>query len=94
MEINGYLLLIEDEPLVQENNKKILLRRGYSLKQAFSLSEARAIIAEEPPRAIVLDIQLPDGNGLDFLHELRQNSSVPVLMLTAMGTPSDIIGGL
>ena len=94
MDINGYLLLVEDEPLVQENNRKILLRRGYSLKQAFSLSEARAFIAEEAPRAIVLDIQLPDGNGLDFLHELRQDSSVPVLMLTAMGTPSDIIGGL
>ena len=91
---SGYLLLVEDEPLVQINNKKILQRRGYLLKQAFSLEEARVIIAEDAPRAIVLDIMLPDGSGLDFLAELRQSSNVPVLMLTAMGTSQDIIRGL
>ena len=91
---SGYLLMVEDEPAVQENNKKMLLRRGYSLRQAYTLSEASAIIAEESPRAIVLDIQLPDGNGIDFLRELRQTSNVPVLMLTAMATSRDIIAGL
>jgi len=91
---SGYLLLVEDEPLVQMNNKKILQRRGYLLKQAFSLAEARAIIAEDAPRAIVLDIMLPDGSGLDLLSELRQTSHVPVLLLTAMGTSQDIIRGL
>jgi len=91
---SGYLLLVEDEPLVQANNKKILQRRGYSLRQAFSLAEAREIIGRELPRAIVLDIQLPDGDGLAFLQELRKKSNVPVLMLTAMGTAQDIIRGL
>ena len=94
MGYSDYLLLVEDEPLVQGNNKKILMRRGYFLKQAFSLAEARSIIAEEPPRAIILDLQLPDGNGLEFLKELRQTLNTPVLMLTAMGTPADIIRGL
>ena len=91
---NGYLLMVEDEVLIQEKNKRILERRGYVLRQAFTLAEARAIIAEEPPRAIVLDIGLPDGSGLDFLHELRKTSNVPVLMLTAMDTPEDMIKGL
>ena len=113
---SGYLLLVEDEPLVQANNKMILGRRGYSLRQAYSLAEARSIIAQEPPRAIILDIQLPDGSGLDLLQELRggkvgrkntrdgsnsqyiilntQSSNVPVLMLTALGTPEDVIQGL
>ena len=94
MGYSGYLLLVEDEPIVQDNNRKILSRRGYSLKQAFTLAEARAIIASEQPRAIILDIHLPDGSGLDFLKELRKTSNVPVLMLTAMGTSSDIIRGL
>jgi len=89
-----YLLLVEDEPMIQANNRKILARRGYSLKQAYSLAEARAIIESEQPRAIILDIQLPDGNGLDFLKELRKTSNIPVLMLTAMGTTEDIIRGL
>ena len=94
MNNHGYLLLIEDEPLVQASNKRILERRGYSIRQAYTLAEARAIVADEPPRAIVLDIQLPDGNGLDFLQELRETSNTPVLMLTAMGTPEDIVKGL
>ena len=91
---NGYLLMIEDEPVVQANNKKILKRHGYDVKQAFTLAQAKTIIEEEMPSAIVLDVQLPDGSGLDFLRELRKTSNVPVLMLTAMGMPVDIINGL
>ena len=91
---NGYLLLVEDEPFVQANNKKILERRGYFVRQAYTLAEAREIVATELPRGMVLDIQLPDGSGLDFLRELRKTSNVPVLMLTAMGTPQDIVRGL
>ena len=91
---DGYLLLVEDEPVVQANNTMILERRGYKLKQAYTLEEAREMIKEEPPRAIILDIQLPDGNGLDLLREVRSNSNIPVLVLTAMGTPKDIIKGL
>ena len=91
---HGYLLLVEDEPVVQANNKMILERRGFQLKQAFTLKDARDMIAEEPPRAIILDIQMPDGNGLDLLQELRSTLDTPVLVLTAMGTPKDIIKGL
>jgi len=90
---SGYLLLVEDEPSVQSNNMKILQRRGYAVQPAHTLAEARSKIEKEPPRAIILDLQLPDGNGLDFLKELRKTSDVPVLILTAMGTPVDIIRG-
>ena len=90
---SGYLLLVEDEPAVQSNNMKILSRRGYVIRQAFSLAQARTIIDEEPPKGIILDLQLPDGNGLDFLKELRKTSSTPVLILTAMGTSEDIVRG-
>jgi len=90
----GYLLLVEDEPVVQANNKMILERRGYQLQQAYTLEDARAMIAEEPPRAIILDIQMPDGNGLDLLQEVRSKLNTPVLVLTAMGTPKDIVNGL
>jgi len=90
----GFILMVEDSLVVQANNKKLLERRGYHVRQALTLGEARAIIDEEMPRAIVLDIQLPDGNGLDLLTELRKTSNVPVLVLTSMGTPEDIIRGL
>jgi len=90
----GYILLVEDEPAIQAANRKVLQRRGHQIRQAYTLAEARAIMDEKQPRAIVLDIELPDGNGLGFLRELRQTSDIPVLMLTAMGTPEDIISGL
>ena len=89
----GYLLLVEDEPIVQSNNMKILRRRGYAIKQAFTLAEAWQLIDEDPPKGIILDLQLPDGSGLDFLKKLRRNSSIPVLILTAMGATEDIIRG-
>ena len=91
---NGYLLLVEDEPVVQANNKMILERRGYKLQQAYTLEDARTMIEEEAPRAIILDIQMPDGNGLDLLQEVRSRLNTPVLVLTAMGTPKDIVKGL
>jgi len=93
MSADGYLLLVEDEPAVQANNMKILQRRGYNIKQAFSLEEAKAIIDNAPPRGIILDLRLPDGSGLDFLTELRKNSDIPVLILTAHSSTEDIIRG-
>ena len=94
MDKQGYLLLVEDEPRIQKNNKKMLEREGHIIKQAYTLEEAWKIIDEELPRAIALDIQLPDGCGLAFLRKLREMSNVPVLVLTAMGTREDIIRGL
>ena len=91
---SGYLLLVEDDPMVQANNKKILERRGYQTRQALTLAEARSAIAAEMPRAVILDIQLPDGSGLEFLREIRKTSTVPMLMLTALGTPADVVRGL
>jgi len=94
MDDNRYILLVEDDPAVQENNKKMLERRGYKIRQAFTLTEAWSIIAQEPPDAIILDVQLPDGSGLDLLREIRESSMIPVLMLTALSTPEDVIKGL
>jgi len=90
---NSYLLLIEDEPAVQANNMKILQRHGYKVKQAYTLEEAKTFIGEEPPAGIILDLRLPDGNGLDFLTKLRKKSDIPVLILTAHGSPEDVILG-
>jgi len=91
---NQYILLVEDDPAVQSNNKKMLERRGYEIRQAFTLADAWSIIAKDPPRAIILDVQLPDGSGLDLLRELRESSTIPILMLTALSTPDDVIKGL
>ncbi|MCL2216792.1 MAG: response regulator transcription factor [Defluviitaleaceae bacterium] len=91
------ILLVEDEADIQFANKIFLERRGgYNVRLAMSLAEARQSIAELLPDLIVLDIMLPDGNGLDFLKELRQgmNINMLVLLLTALSETSDELKGL
>jgi DNA-binding response OmpR family regulator len=81
------VLLVEDNRRVQMNNREILERHGYKVLLAMNLAETRAAVRARMPDVIVLDLALPDGNGLDFLAELRKTSGVPVLVLTADQTP-------
>ena len=92
--MSGYVLLVEDNELIQKNNKSVLERNGYAVRLAMTFAEARKEIADGLPDAIVLDITLPDGNGLDFLAEMRRTSQIPVLLLTAKNTPQDTTVGL
>jgi DNA-binding response OmpR family regulator len=92
--MSGNILLVEDNGQIQASNKSILERSGYTVRLAMNLAEARKEFALRRPDAIILDIALPDGNGLDFLRELRRASQIPVLLLTAMSTPEDVTEGL
>ncbi len=88
------ILLVEDNPRIQLANKDMLSLLGYHAVTAASIREAREKMKESTPDLVVLDIMLPDGSGLDFLAELRQRLSVPILMLTALGTSVDVVAGL
>lgn len=59
-----------------------------------TLSAARSALGAGDFDLVVLDVNLPDGNGLDFLRELRQESTVPVILLTANDMETDIVAGL
>ena len=88
------LLLVEDSKEIQKYNKRLFELKGYRVRLAMSLAEARKELAERRPDAIVLDILLPDGNGLDFLRELRDTNDIPVLLLTGLNEQGDVIKGL
>jgi DNA-binding response OmpR family regulator len=89
------ILCVEDELSVLANNQAVLSRAGYDVLTAENLREARERLARAAPDAIVLDIMLPDGNGLDFLKELRSmGSRIPIIMLTAWNKSADIARGL
>jgi len=90
----GYILLVEDERTLQENLNRLLRRRGYATCQAYTIAGAWEHIKRETPRAIVLDVILPDGNGFDFLEQLRETLNVPVLLLTSLNTRGDLLKGL
>lgn len=88
------ILLVEDNEQIMHGNERMLKRRGYEVVTALTLTEARSAIQAQMPDLFVLDIMLPDGSGLDFMVELRKYSQVPVLLLTGLTTPEDIVRGL
>ena len=91
--MNKTILCVEDNMQVQTFNKPLLEAKGFTVKPAMTLAEAREIIGREQLCMIILDIHLPDGNGLDFLRELRKTSNVPVLALTDDKEDNDLIAG-
>jgi DNA-binding response OmpR family regulator len=89
------VLLVEDDAAILGGNERMLRRRGYAVASARDLAGARAALAAGlAPDALVLDIRLPDGNGLDFLEDLRKVSDVPILLLTGLAAPADLVAGL
>lgn len=89
------LLLIEDVPPLAQLTREALETEGFTVDHAPTVEAARAILAVAPADVIVLDLGLPDGDGLDLLHGLRNGgSSIPVLVVTARAGLNDRIEGL
>jgi len=87
------VLMIEDDPGVMELNRKSLARRGMETLAADTLEKARMLL-HEGYDAIILDIHLPDGSGLDFIPEIRFATAAPILILTGKKEDADIVAGL
>ena len=87
------VLVVDDEPAIRESLAFALKREGLGVLEAASLREARAQV-DEKPDLIILDLVLPDGNGLDFLRALRSGSDVPVIVLTSRDDETDRVLGL
>lgn len=87
------ILLVEDNKKVQYYNKRMLMDEGFIVESSLTLAATREFLARRTPDIIVLDIGMPDGNGIDFLREFRQTSKIPVLMLTGYSENKDIVLG-
>ena len=82
MQQNPTVFLVEDEPTLRSGTEQFLRQRGFTVVTAVSGGEALEKITQAD--AIILDIMLPGMSGIEVLHQIRQNSDVPVLMLTAL----------
>jgi DNA-binding response OmpR family regulator len=83
-----HLLVVDDEPHIGILLKLHFEHRGYRMSLARTLAEARRALAAQRPDALLLDLHLPDGLGLELLSELRGSDAtreLPVLVLTAEG---------
>jgi DNA-binding response OmpR family regulator len=91
------LLLVDDDARLASMVGDYLGRAGFTVDTAGSLAGGRDLLAANSYDALVLDLMLPDGDGLDLCRELRGASrtrQLPLLMLTARGAPMDRIVGL
>jgi two-component system, OmpR family, catabolic regulation response regulator CreB len=88
------LLLLEDDPAIASTVVFALTREGFGVTHCTLVRDARRAWAAQGFDALILDVGLPDGNGLDWCRELRLASRVPVLMLSARGEELDRVLGL
>jgi two-component system, OmpR family, KDP operon response regulator KdpE len=79
------VLVVDDEPQIVRGLRVILSNAGYGVEEATTKQEALDAVSVRPPDAIVLDLVLPDGNGLEVCEEVRRWSQVPIVVLSAVG---------
>lgn len=88
------ILMIEDNPSILRTNRMELELEGYRVLSAQTLTAGRELVEREHPDLILLDILLPDGNGLEYCRELFGQDGPRILFLSALNTPEDVITGL
>ncbi len=86
------IAVIEDDVLLNRALTIMLQKEGYTVLSAFNCREGEKIL-EEHPSLLLLDIGLPDGNGMEFCHYAVKRMGIPVLFLTAKDEEIDIIRG-
>ncbi|MEN6351474.1 MAG: response regulator transcription factor [Syntrophomonas sp.] len=88
------ILIVEDEPAISRVLQAYLSKAGYQVEQAFDGEEALAKFASIQPALVILDIMLPGIDGWGILKHIRDRSSCPVIMLTALGKINQKLDGL
>jgi two-component system, OmpR family, alkaline phosphatase synthesis response regulator PhoP len=88
------VLVVDDDIKTVELVKLYLNRDGYRVLTAYTGTDALQMARENHPDLIVLDLMLPGMNGLDVCRTLRQESDIPIIMLTALTTDDDRLTGL
>lgn len=88
------ILIVEDDTVLRSGIALALRSEGRQVDTCPDLAAARAFLIENTPDLILLDINLPDGSGLELCRELRTRSGLPVIFLTANDTELDEVMGL
>jgi two-component system OmpR family response regulator len=88
------ILIVDDDDDIRSLLSDFLERNGFCAFQAANGDAMQIMLADKPIDLVVLDLNLPGKNGIELCKELRVNSNLPVIMLTARTTPIDRIIGL
>jgi DNA-binding response OmpR family regulator len=87
-------MLVDDEPVIIDSLSYSLRREGFEVHSANEGAQALELFDEVHPDLVVLDIRLPGMDGLEVCRRLRSRSTVPIIMLTALGNELDRVVGL
>ena len=90
----GTILVVDDEPNIADLVELYLRRDGFRVVKAALGEDVGAAVAAHRPRLVVLDVGLPDIDGLEVCRRLRRTSAIPVIFLTARDTEIDRVLGL
>ena len=88
------ILIIEDDHALAEGLTRALSTEQTQAISCSTISEADSLLSGQPFDLVILDINLPDGNGFDFLKVIKETYICPIVMLTANDLESDIVAGL
>jgi two-component system KDP operon response regulator KdpE len=88
------VLVVDDEPQIVRGLRVVLRREGYEVEAAKSKSEALDAVAVRPPDAMVLDLVLPDGSGVEVCRGVRSWSELPIIVLSALGSEREKVRAL
>jgi two-component system phosphate regulon response regulator OmpR len=89
-----HILVVDDDARLRQLLSRYLAENGYMVSTASNATDARAQLASMEFDLIVLDVMMPGENGIDLTRSLRNDNSVPILLLTAMGDTRHRISGL
>ncbi len=88
------VLVVEDEPEMRKFIRATLTSRGYRLLEAERASEGVQLLTSHNPDLVLMDLGLPDGDGIGLTRQLREWSRVPVIVLSARGLEDDKVAAL
>jgi two-component system KDP operon response regulator KdpE len=88
------VLLVEDDALIASSLERALTSRGYLVRTCGTVAHAIDLLDESPPDLVLLDLGLPDGDGIDLVRRLREWSRVPILVVSARGREADKVVAL
>lgn len=88
------VLVVEDEPQMRRFLRASLGAEGYRVREAWTIADGVREAAAEHPDAILLDLGLPDGDGLELVRRVREWSAVPVIVVSARGREEEKVAAL
>jgi two-component system KDP operon response regulator KdpE len=93
-EVGARVLVVEDEPRMRKFIRASLSSHGYQVIEAERASEVVALMTSHNPELVLLDLGLPDGDGIDLTRQLREWSRAPIIVLSARGREDDKVAAL